>query len=142
MARAENDAGNPERRDLFCDRAVAAFADVLDCNPTDAYTHYEMGMTYLYYNYPLMTYVEKAKIFMRKALEVKPCDLFLNVNILYLYLTWWDQLTDDEKAYVLGQVRRIRDSDPAFMPQLEERWRQTFGSTPALDSILGSDQVK
>lgn len=136
MARVENEAGNTEKRDMNCDRAVAAYTAVIAENPCDSAAHYEMGMTYLLYNYPLMTYADKAKVYFRKALELNPSDEFLNLNILYFYLTAWDGLDDAEKEYAGGRLKKIRAADPAFMPQLEQRWKQQFGSLAKLDEIL------
>ncbi len=136
MARAENEAGNAERRDMNCDRAVATYAAVIAANPCDSAAHYEMGMAYLLYNYPLMTYADKAKLYFRKALELNPADEFLNLNILYYFLTAWDGLDDTEKEYTGGRLKKIRAADPAFMPQLEQRWKRQFGSTERLDRIL------
>ena len=142
MARAENEAGDAEQRDLRCDRAVEAYGAVIARDPIDSLAHYEMGMAYLLYNYPLMTYADKAKAYFRKALELNPADQFLNLNILYYYLTAWDGLDDGEREYAGGRLRRIRAADPSFMPQLEQRWKQEFGSTERLSGILGSGLSK
>ncbi|MGA2531691.1 MAG: O-antigen ligase family protein [Candidatus Aminicenantales bacterium] len=136
MARAQNESGQTEKRDASCDLAVANYTAVLERNPIDSFAHYEMGMTYLLYNYPMTTYADKAKLYFRKALELNPSDQFLNLNILFFYLTSWDGLAGEDKEYVGGRLRRIRAADPAFMPQLEERWKQQFGSTARLDRIL------
>jgi hypothetical protein len=136
MARAENEAENGERRDVQCDRAVEAYGAVIARDPIDSSAHYEMGMTYLLYNYPLMTYADKAKLYFRKALELNPSDEFLNLNILYFYLTAWDGLGDEERDYTRARLQKIRAADPAFMPQLEQRWTQQFGSLDKLKSIL------
>ena len=138
MARAENEAGNNEGRDVHCDRAVASYGAVIARDPIDSSAHYEMGMTYLLYNYPLMTYADRGKAYFRKALELNPMDQFLNLNILYYYLTAWDGLEAEERAYAVARVRKIRSADPAFWPQLEHRWRQQFGSTDRLTAILGT----
>ena len=136
MARAENESGREEKRDSYCDLAVANYTAVMARNPIDSFACYEMGMTYLLYNYPMMTYADKAKLFFRKALELNPADEFLNLNILYYYLTAWDGLGDEDRTYAGERVRRIRSADPAFMPQLEQRWTQQFGSTATLAAIL------
>jgi hypothetical protein len=136
MARAQNESGQPEKRDASCDLAVANYAAVLGRNPIDSFAQYEMGMTYLLYNYPMMTYADKAKMYFRKAIELNPADEFLNLNILYFYLTSWDGLSGEDRDYAGGRLRRIRSADPAFMPQLEERWTQQFGSTEKLNEIL------
>ncbi len=138
MARAENEAGRPEERDLRCDRAVEAYGSVLARDPLDSFAHFETGLTYLLYNYPLMTYADKAKAYFRKALELNPSDRFLNLNILYYYLTAWDGLEAEEREYASDRVRRARAADPSFRPQLEERWKREFGSTDRLTAILGS----
>jgi len=140
MARAENESGNGEARDRHCDRAVASYERTLAGDPIDSFVQYETGMTYLLYNYPLMTYADKAGLYFRKALELNPADEFLNLNILYYYLTAWDGLEAGDKAYAAGRLRAIRAADPAFMPKLAQRWTQTFGSTERLDYILGSDR--
>jgi O-antigen ligase len=146
MARAENEAGREEERDLGCDRAVGAYRAVLDRDPIDSFAHFEMGMTYLLYNYPLMTYADKAKAYFRKALELNPSDRFLNLNILYYYLTAWDGLEAGEREYAMDRLGRLRNADPSFMSQLEQRWKQEFGSTDRLaallDAIPGPDRIK
>ena len=136
MARAENDSARGERRDLACDKAAASYAADLARDPIDSSAHYETGMTYLLYNYPLMTYADKAKLYFREALELNPADEFLNLNILYYYLTAWDGLDAAERAYVGGRLKRIRTADPGFRPQLEQRWKSQFGSTDGLTALL------
>jgi O-antigen ligase len=82
MARAEFEAGDAEQRDLHCDRAVEAYGAAIARDPIDSLAHYEMGMAYLLYNYPLLTYADKAKTYFRTALELNPADRFLNLTIL------------------------------------------------------------
>ena len=94
-----------------------------------------MGMTYLYYNYPLMTYVEKAKLYFRMSLALKPADEFLNLNILVPYMSWWNDLTEEERTFVRGRLQAIRASDPPFEGKLEERWKRTFGSLESMPRI-------
>jgi hypothetical protein len=144
MVQVENEAGNAEARDLDCDKAVAAYGRTLEAEPIDAFAQFEMGMAYLYYNYPLQTYMDTSKLYFRMALRLKPADEFLNLNILFFYLTWWDGLEPAEKTYVKDRLDAIRASDPEFMPKLEERWTRVFGAGAAarLAAILGSDQIK
>jgi tetratricopeptide (TPR) repeat protein len=89
-----------------------------------------------------MTYADKAKLYFRKALELDPADEFLNLNILYFYLTAWDVLEGADRDYAADRLRRIRAADPAFMPQLEQRWKQQFGSLDQLNQVLGSGLSK
>ncbi len=137
MARAENESGKGEARDQHCDRAAASYEKALAGDPIDSFIQYETGMTYLLYNYPLMTYADKAGLYFRKALALNPADEFLNLNILYYYLTAWDGLEEADRAYAAGRLRAIRAADPAFIPKLAQRWKQSFGSTERLDYILG-----
>ncbi len=136
MARVDNDAGRDEARDLHCDRAVDAFASAIHANPIDAFTHYEMGMVYLLYNFPLMTYADRAKVHFHRALELKPADEFLNLNVLFIHLTWWDLLEDEDKAYAAAILRRMTAVDPGFPAKLEARWQQSFKTLDRLRAIL------
>ncbi|MBM3305306.1 MAG: hypothetical protein FJY79_05105 [Candidatus Aminicenantes bacterium] len=136
MARVDNDAGRDESRDLHCDRAVDAFASAIHANPIDAFTHYEMGMVFLLYNFPLMTYADRAKVHFHRALELKPADEFLNLNVLFIHLTWWDLLEDEDKAYAAALLRRMTAVDPGFPAKLEARWKQSFKTLDRLRDIL------
>ena len=128
MARVENDDGREEERDRYCDLAIAAYEDAIRRNPADAFTHYETGLAYLFLNYPVMPYVEKAKVYFRRALELKRADESLNLNVVFLYMTWWGELEQEEKEYAAGLYRRMMKNAPAFGGRVEARWRQSFGS--------------
>ncbi len=67
MAKVANDAGRDEDRDTFCDRAVVHYGQAIAANPIDAGVHYEMAATYLFYNFPLMTYQDRAKTYFRRG---------------------------------------------------------------------------
>ncbi|MFO7732240.1 MAG: hypothetical protein R6X21_01170 [Candidatus Aminicenantes bacterium] len=105
-------------------------------NPIDAFAHYEMGMVHLLYNYPLMTYADRAKVHFRRSIELKPADEFLHLNIVFIYFTWWGVLEDEDKAYAAGLLGRITAIDPGFPAKLEARWRQSFKSADYLKAIL------
>jgi O-antigen ligase len=128
MARVENDDGREEERDRYCDLAIAAYEDAIRRNPADAFTHYETGLAYLFLNYPVMPYVEKAKVYFRRALELKPADESLNLNVVFLHMTWWSELEQEEKEYAAGLYRRMMGNNPAFGGQVKALWRQSFGS--------------
>lgn len=136
MARVANEAGRDEDRDRFCDRAVDAYRSAIRANPINAFTHYETGMTYLLYNFPLMTYADRAKVYFRRALELKPADEFLNLNIIFIHFTWWDVLEDEDKAYAAGLLGRMTEIDPRFTAKLEARWKQSFKSVDRFREIL------
>ena len=138
MARVANDAGREEDRDTFCDKAVARFGRAIAANPIDAGTHYEMGTAYLLYNFPLMTYQDRAKTYFREALLFKPADDTINLNVQFLYFSWWPTLEDAECAYAAGLYRAMVARDPSFAPRLETRWAQSYGSPDGLRAILAA----
>ncbi len=140
MARVANDSKRDEDREVFCDKAVAAYDKAIAANPIDAFTHYEIGTVYLLYNFPLMTYADRAKAYFRKALELKPADEFINLNVIFLYFSWWPALEDAEKTYAAGLFRAMTVRDPGFPAKLETRWKQSYQTVDGLSAILAEIQ--
>ncbi len=140
MARVANDSGRDEEREAFCDRAASAYERAIAANPVHAFTYYETGLVYLLSNYPLMTYADRAKTYFRKAIELKPADDFLNLNVIFLYFNWWTTLEDAERAYAAGLYRQAVARDPAFAAKLEARWKQSFQMTDRLAAVLAEFQ--
>ena len=136
MARVANDSGRDEERDEFCDKAVARYVRAIAANPIDAGTRYETGMAYLLYNYPLMTYQVRASSHFRRALELKPADESINLNVIFLHFSWWPGLEDADKAYAAGIYRKMAARDAGFPARLEARWKQSFGTTERLAAVL------
>jgi hypothetical protein len=136
MARVANDAGRDEERDSFCDRAVAAYGRAIAANPIDAAALYETGTAYLLYNFPLMTYQDRAMAYFRQALAAKPADETINLNVLFLYFTWWPTLEDPDRDYAAATYRAMQARDPAFPAKLEDRWTRTYGSPDGLRAAL------
>jgi tetratricopeptide (TPR) repeat protein len=136
MARVANEAGRDEDRDTFCDRAVAAYGRAIAANPIDAGTLYETGTAYLLYNFPLMTYQDRAQAYFRQALAAKPADETINLNVLFLYFTWWPTLEDVDKGYAGSTYRAMLARDPAFAAKLEARWTRSYGAPDGLRAVL------
>jgi O-antigen ligase len=136
MAKVANDAGRDEDRDTFCDRAVVHYGQAIAANPIDAGVHYEMAATYLFYNFPLMTYQDRAKTYFREALAFKPADETINTNVLFLYFSWWPTLEDADRTYAAGLYRKMAARDPAFPATLEGRWVQSYGGPEALRDLI------
>jgi O-antigen ligase len=136
MARVANDAGRDEERDTFCDQAVAAYTRAIAANPIDAATHFETGMAYLLYNYPLMTYQDRAKAYFREALALKPADETMNLNVIFLYFTWWPTLEEADKTYAADIYRKMAARDAAFPAKLEARWRLSYPTLDGLKAVL------
>lgn len=137
MARVSNDAGRDEDRDVFCDRAIAAYDKAIAANPIDAAPPFEAGSTYLLYNYPLMTYQDRAKDYYRRALVLKPADETINLTVCFLYFAWWPTLEDAERGYAAEVYRRMAARDPAFPARLEARWKLSFPTLDGLRAVLG-----
>jgi hypothetical protein len=83
-----------------------------------------------------MTYQDRAKAYFRQALVFKPADETINLNVMFLYLTWWQTLDEADRSYAAGLYRRMLVRDPAFPAKLEGRWVQSFGTPDALRAIL------
>lgn len=140
MARVANDSGREEDREAFCDKAVAGYGLAIAANPAHAFAFYETGIVYLFSNYPLMTYADRAKVYFRKALELKPADESINLNVIFLYFSWWTILEEAERAYAAGLYRQAVARDPGFGAKLEARWKQSHGTSDVLTAILAELQ--
>jgi hypothetical protein len=136
MARVANETGREEERDTLCDRAVAAYGRAIAANPIDSAILYETGTAYLFYNFPLMTYQDRAKAYFRAALAAKPADATINLNVLFLYFNWWPTLEDADRSYAAATYRAMAARDPAFPGELEARWTRSFGSADGLRAVL------
>ena len=140
MAVAENESEAPERRDAFLERAEEAIRRRIERNPADAFAYYDMSRIYLLYNFPLLTYQDAARRYLRRALAFKPHDLFLNVEAVYKFGVMWDGLSDEEKAWMFGQMRSVWPvNEDRFYPSLVERWRREVKNLDRLKEILRLD---
>jgi O-antigen ligase len=136
MARVANDAGRDEDRDTFCDKAIAAYNKAIAANPIDPAPHFEAATTYLLYNFPLMTYQDRAKAYFRQALVFKPADETINSNVIFLYFAWWPTLEDAEKRYAAEIYGKMVARDATFPAKLEARWKLSFPSLDGLAAVL------
>ncbi len=140
MAIAANDSEKPEARDAFAGRAGQSLTSQIERSPADAFAYYELGQTYMLINYPLLTYRDKALRYMRRALEVKPYDLFLNVNVLFNFLAQWDTLDKENKEFVFRTLRTAwTQEEKVFFPELVKKWKRAGGDLDGLKAILKSD---
>jgi hypothetical protein len=83
-----------------------------------------------------MTYQDRAKAYFREAIEFKPADEFMNMNVIFLYFSWWPTLDDAEKSYASLLYRKMTARDPAFPARFEARWKQSYGSADGLADLL------
>lgn len=138
MALAENEFGTAAGRDAFCDLARESLVRSIRANPVDGSAYFEMGKVYLLYNFPLLTYAEKGRVYLRRALELKPADEFLSLNILYVFLTQWDLLAKEEKEFTGGRLKERAAANERFLDRLRRRWEQNYGTAAALEPILSA----
>ena len=136
MAIAENQFGEAEKRDAYLDQAEENLLQQIKRNPVDSLGYYRMGQVYMLYNYPLMTYMGKGRIYFRKALELDPSDELKNLNILYIYLTQWQYLDEDERNFTFDRLSRMYQNNEHFIRQLRNRWVENFKDDALLKTIL------
>ena len=99
-----------------------------------------MSRAYMFSNFPLLIYQDKARFYMRKALDFKPHDQFLNVNVVYNFLLQWAGLSEEEKAFVFKTLKTVWPVDKEkFYPALVERWKRDIKDLNALRDILRLD---
>ena len=138
-ALAELKYGQPEKWDLYLDLAQDAFARVIRINPTDGLAYYDLGRTWMFYNNPLLTYAEKGRFYYRKALEFKPMNESLNLNILFTFLTQWNGLSDEDKTFTFRTLRKMVDDVGDFASRLRRLWMENVKDEAALKEILAED---
>ena len=136
MAMAENEFGSPARRDDFLHKAETSLKEQIRLNPVDARAFYNLGKVYLLYNFPLLIYAEQGRRCFRRALELKPADEFLNLNIIYMYLAQWELLTEEDKKFLSRQLKYIEEKSSNFKERLRRRWLENFPSADLLQERL------
>ena len=140
MALAENKFGTPEKRDEYLDRARESLEGLIRRNPLEAFGYYELGKVYMLYNYPLLTYAAKGRTYLREALERRPVDEDLNVNIIYAYLAQWDRLGEVEKDFAYAAVARNLETDKNFFPRVLALWMSEFKDSAKLKAVFSAHQ--
>jgi hypothetical protein len=139
MAMAENKFGTAEKRDAYLERAQESLEAFVRRNPLDAFGYYELGKVYMLYNYPLLTYAARGREYMRKALEMRPVDEDLNVNVTYVFLVQWDRLSEVEKAFIEARILRNLEASENFFPRLLSLWLEEFKDANRLRDILAQN---
>jgi tetratricopeptide (TPR) repeat protein len=137
-ALAENGSANAEARDSFLDLAVASYAQAIKINPIDAQAHYDLGRVYMLYNFPLLTYAERGRRYFKRAVELDPSDEYMNVNVLYIYLTQWSSLGGEERDFLAGRLGDVLRYNANFIPRIRDMWKQNFGGTDKLKETLSA----
>lgn len=135
--------GWEERRDIALDKARGVLVNQIEANPADARGYFEMGNVMMLYNYPLLTYAEQGRQYMRKALELKRHNIVLNVNAMFTHLAQWEGMGDAERAWVMRWLATVwagvEVNAKAFWPELRKRWKSAGGDLEGLRAILRGD---
>jgi hypothetical protein len=136
---SENQFGTPEKRDFFCGRAVEALREQIRRNPADADGYYHIGLVFLLYNYPLMTYRDQGRAFLRRAVELHPADEFISMNVCAMFIAHWDELGDGDKRLVWQQLKRDRYERATFLKKIMEKVVESLGSDEKFKEVLKLD---
>ncbi|MGB7297263.1 MAG: hypothetical protein WBC70_16905 [Candidatus Aminicenantales bacterium] len=139
MALAENKFGAAEKREAYLDRAREYLEGLIRRNPLDAFGYYDLGRVYMLYNYPLLTYAAKGRTYLRKALEMRPVDPGLNVDVIYAYLAQWERLSAAERDFIYAAVARSLENDAMFFPRILALWKGESKSPDRLKAIFSEN---
>ena len=135
----ENQFGTPEKRDFFCDRAVEALGEQIRRNPADADGYYHLGLVFMLFNYPLMTYRDQGRAFLRRAVELHPANEFISLNVCAIFVAWWDDLKEEEKQIIRRQLKRDRNDRTAFFKKIRDKVIENLGSDERFKDVLKLD---
>jgi len=80
--------------------------------------------------------MEKGRVYFRKALELDPSNEPHNLNVLYIFLTQWQYLDEDEKDFVFARLDRMVSVNESFIRQLRNYWLQNFKDDVLLKTAL------
>jgi len=139
MAEALSVDGNEKRREqtnAILDRSEAAFKRLLRTTPVRASAWYDLGRVYLLYDFPVLPYRRKARSCLRRAMELAPADAYFNVNGLFVFLTEWSSIGDDEREFVRTRLEAFERFYPEFANSIRRMWKQNFGDAPVPGGIL------
>ena len=139
MALAENKFGTPERRDEYLDQARESLEKLIRRNPLDPFGYYELGKVYILYNFPLLTYATKGRTYLRKAVDIRPLDKDLNVNVIHAYLAQWDKLSAAERDFVYAAVSRNLETNVHFFPRLLALWMSEYKDSGKMKAIFSEN---
>jgi len=92
------------------------------------------------YNYPLLTYAAKGRTYLSRALEMRPVDKDLNVNVIYAYLAQWDRLNAVERDFVYAAMARNLETDENFFPRIMALSMSDFKDSPRLKAIFSENK--
>ncbi|MGQ9800358.1 MAG: hypothetical protein ACUVRL_01620 [Candidatus Saccharicenans sp.] len=135
-AMVEIEFGQPEQAEPYLDGAREALQRAIAGNPLDYSFFWELSKVYFLYNYPLLTYSDRGRLFCREAVRRHPYNEFLFLNVLLVFFEQWPLLEIGEKDWLQTNLRRVMAGDPGFLDKLKRRWRQNYKETRDLESRL------
>ncbi len=136
-AMGEIEFGLPERSGEFLDGAKEALKEAIAGNPVDHSSFWELSKVYFLYNYPLLTYAEKGRLFCQEAVRRHPYNEFLVINVTIVFVEQWPLLESSEKEWLRDCLQRMIAIDAGFIKRLKNKWRQNYKETKSLELKLG-----
>jgi O-antigen ligase len=129
-------SGGGSEMDAYLLKAEEAYIRGLRRNPLDALLYGGLGMVYQHLNYPLFTYQEKGRRFLRQSVELRPANMAFSDEFLYAFLRQWGDLRESEKSFVFAQVERKWMYPYFLVSRWRERWIREFGDDSRLKEIF------
>lgn len=138
-ALGENQSGSAEMRDRYCDQARQALTEQIMRNPADARGFYQLGLVMMLYNYPLLTYRDKGRIYLKRAVDLIPGDEYICANVIAIFISQWDELDAGERQTVFSQFVRERDYPASFLGDIQAKVIKNTGSDVKFKEALRQD---
>ncbi|MGB9893392.1 MAG: hypothetical protein ACPLRA_03185 [Candidatus Saccharicenans sp.] len=136
-AMAEIEFGIPEKSEDYLDNSRASLREAIAGNPVDYSFFWELTKVYFLYNYPLLTYADKGRLFCQEAVRRAPFNEFLVLNVLVVFFEQWPLLEPSEKDWLKENIKRIQPVNPGFLDRLKNKWWQNHKETQSLELRLG-----
>lgn len=132
----ETQKGSMERQDKYLEEAQNILRKQFLGNPADYRIYYRIGFAYFLRSYQKEEYLEKANDYFQKALDLNPNNEFLNINILFLYLSSWEILNENYKDFTYEVLKKMIDLNKGGVMRLLKMWKDNYGNYDNLIPIL------
>lgn len=124
IAVKENELGNEDKREEYIDKSIKCFRKSAELAIVDPFAYFGAGKAYLLSNFPYAPYVERTKIYFRKAVELSSNDEFLLLHTIRLYLSEWKFNSEKEKSFALKMIEKILSLNKNHAEQIFKWWKE------------------
>jgi len=124
IAVKENELGNKEKREEYIDRSIEFFKKSISLAIVDPFSYFGVGKAYLLSNFPYAPYIEKTKIYFRRACELTPNDEYILLHTIRIYLGDWIFSTESEKRFVIKLILKIISLNKNHATQIFKWWKE------------------